>query len=317
MLETSTLFYAALFLSVLLLVEGLFMLFGGRRERKAVNRRMLMRTKGMGSDKVMETLRRRRPGERAPDGIWGRLDGLIANSGLRTTPARQVLVMAALAAVVALLLIAFVHLPVVIAAPIGIVSGIVLPVVSLKVAAAARIKKFNAQLPDALDMIVRSLRAGHPTTAALKLVAEQMADPIGSEFGLVTDEMTYGLEMREALESMCARVRSTELNFMVASMRLQSQAGGNLTEVLGSLARVIRERSRFSLKVRAISAQGRFAAWTISSLPFLVFGIISVLNPKYFGDVWTEPGFIKSIIVAGVLLTIGVAVIIRLVNFRY
>lgn len=317
MLDVMILVYGGIFLAVLLAVEGIYMALGGGGARKAVNRRLRLRASGKSSEEVMETLRRDTPEHTGGGGPLGWLARLAARSGTGASPVRLVMIMALLGVLVGLMLMAFAGAGLVIALPVGafVGAGITTGVLHLK--AKRRLKRFNLQLPDAVDMVVRSLRAGHPTTTAMKLVSEQMSDPIGSEFGLVVDEMTYGLDLREALDGMVRRVPSDELSFMVTAIRLQSTAGGNLTEVLGSLARVIRERARFGLKVKALSAQARFSAWCITSAPFVVFGVVNLLSPTYFAEVTTDPMFMPGAVTAAILLTLGVVTIFRMVNFRY
>ncbi|WP_404380123.1 type II secretion system F family protein [Caenispirillum salinarum] len=317
MLDMMILVYGGIFLAVLLAVEGVYMAFGGGAARKAVNRRLRLRASGKSSEEVMETLRRDTPGQAAQGGPLGWLGRLAARSGVAASPVRLVMMMALMAVVVGMMLMALAGAGLMIALPVGAAAGVGVVVAVLNLQARRRLKRFNMQLPDAVDMVVRSLRAGHPTTAAMKLVSEQMSDPIGSEFGLVVDEMTYGLDLREALDGMVRRVPSDELSFMVTAIRLQSTAGGNLTEVLGSLARVIRERARFGLKVKALSAQSRFSAWCITAAPFAVFGLVNVLSPDYFAEVSSDPMFMPGFMIAGVLMALGVVTIFRMVNFRY
>lgn len=308
-------------LAVLLALDALFGALGGRRQRRAVNRRLQMRADGRGSEDIMTTLRRQ-----GPDGDGSLLAGLapvrrlgamLSAAGMPLSPVRLALLMAAASGGITLLLIAAQRMDPLSAVAFGGGLGCVVPLIALKVAAARRIRRFNAQLPDALDMVVRSLRAGHPTTAALKLVAEQMPDPIGSEFGLVVDEMTYGMDLREALESMSRRLPSHDLHFMISAIRLQSTSGGNLTEVLGSLARVIRERGRFGLRVKALSAQARFSAWGITAAPFFVFGALKLARPNYFDGVSEDPLFDPMLGGALAGLMLGVVIIFKLVRFRY
>lgn len=317
MLDMMILIYGGIFLAVLLAVEGLYMAFGGGGKRKAVNRRLRLRASGKSSEEVMETLRRDTPEHDGARGPLGWLARLAARSGTGASPVRLVMMMALLAVVVGLMVMALAGAGLLIALPVGAAVGVGLTVGVLTLRARHRLKRFNTQLPDAVDMVVRSLKAGHPTTTAMKLVSEQMPDPIGSEFGLVVDEMTYGLDLREALDGMVRRVPSDELSFMVTAIRLQSTAGGNLTEVLGSLARVIRERARFGLKVKALSAQSRFSAWCITGAPFVVFGIVNLLSPTYFSEVTDDPMFMPGVTIAVVLLSVGVVTIFRMVNFRY
>ena len=185
----------------------------------------------------------------------------------------------------------------------------------LKWTAARRLRRFESQLPEALDTIVRSLRAGHPTTTAIQLVSREFPKPLGAEFELVSNEITYGLELETALRNLSGRVRLHDLGMIVSSVALHSRSGGNLSEILGNLAEVIRQRIRLRLKIRALSAEGRFSAVTLSLLPVILFGALSLIAPGFYGDVWGDP-IIYSIFF-GALLWIGIGNLImwRMVNF--
>jgi tight adherence protein B len=179
-----------------------------------------------------------------------------------------------------------------------------------------RLGRLEDQLPDALDMIVRSLRAGHPIATAINLVAREMPDPIGSEFGLVADEMAFGLDLQSALENMSGRIDFQDLRFMVMTIKMQAVTGGNLAEVLGSLARLIRERHRLHLKVLALSSEGRFSVKILVSLPFGFFSLISLITPKYYGAMLAEPVLIRVVEIGVAMLAIGIYLMRRVVNFR-
>jgi len=308
--------YGGIFLAVLLAVEGLFMLVASRGpDARVMNRRMQLRKQGHSSEQVLLRLRREAAGAQ---GIWPftALDRLIAHAGLVMRPFTLVLVMVMLGGVVFLALVGLRQLNVVLGLLVAVPVGIGLPLLYLRHRRRRRIRLFTEQLPDAVDMVVRSLRAGHPTSAALRLVSEQMPDPIGSELGIVVDEMTYGLELREALENLGRRVDSPELLFMIVAVRIQIQSGGNLAEVLSGLSKVMRDRTQLVRKVRAISAEGRVSAYMVSAMPFVVGGIIHLSNPTFFGDVAPDPLFPVIMSVLGTLLVVGIVWIFRMVNFR-
>ena len=149
-------------------------------------------------------------------------------------------------------------------------SDLLLPLLLLRRARNKRIKKFAGQLPDALDMIVRSLRAGHPTTVAIALVAREMPDPLGTEFGIVSDEITFGLSLEQAVRKLSQRVGFEGLHLLSVSLSIQAKTGGNLTEILSNLSSVLRERQKLRLKIRALSAEGRMSAWIISLFPVVM-----------------------------------------------
>jgi tight adherence protein B len=180
-----------------------------------------------------------------------------------------------------------------------------------------RITKFATQLPDALDMIVRSLRAGHPTTVAIGLVAREMPDPLGTEFGIVSDEITFGLSMEQAVRRLGQRVGFEGVNLLSVSLSIQAKTGGNLTEILSGLSAVLRERQKLRLKIRALSAEGRFSALLISAFPIIMFGILFLVAPGYYGDVWNDPLITPVFLIFGVWALIGDYIMYRMVNFDF
>jgi tight adherence protein B len=174
----------------------------------------------------------------------------------------------------------------------------------------------TAQLPDAIDIVVRSLRAGHPVSTSISMVAREMRDPIATEFGLVVDEMTYGLNLDVALSNLARRVGLSDLRFLVVAVMIQTQVGGNLAEILSGLSRVIRERAKMRAKIRALSAEGRFSAGLLSILPFALAGVINLLTPTFYSAVSNDPVFWPILGFGCFLMVVGVLVMYRLVNFR-
>lgn len=257
------LFYGAIFLSVLLLVEGLFYLLAGPGGGTAAspNRRLRMLVGGTKREEVMVRLQRERPlpaSDHASNPVeWFLL--LVSQSAVRRSPRQVFLVMMLIGAAAAIILM-LMYKSVPVAAVGALTAGFILPVLVLMVRRRARWKAITTQLPDAIDIMVRSLRAGHPVATSIGMVAREMRDPLATEFGLVVDEMTYGLNLENALSNMARRVGLSDLRFLVVAVTVQVEVGGNLAEILGSLSRVIRERGKMRAKIRALSAEGRFSA---------------------------------------------------------
>jgi tight adherence protein B len=313
------LFYGAIFLSVLLLVEGLYFLVSGRGAAAATspNRRLRMLAQGGKRDDVMVRLQRERPmpgRQRGWDPIE-RFGLLVAQAGVHRSP-RQMAIVMAVFTVVAATLAAFITRSALTAAGAAVVAGCVLPMLFLMLARKIRYGKMMRQLPDAIDIVVRSLRAGHPVPTAIGMVAREMPDPVGTEFGLVVDEMTYGLNLDDAMANLAARVGIDDLHFMVVAVMIQGQVGGNLAEVLESISRVIRERAKMRAKIRALSAEGRFSAVLLSILPFALMSFILLLRPEYYRAVVDDPVFYPILSVGLVLMVIGIVTMYRMVNFR-
>ena len=194
--------------------------------------------------------------------------------------------------------------------------GAALPVMILNFKATKMRKKMQEQFPVALDVFVRGLRAGHPIAAALDLLTVEMPDPIGTQFGLAVDEVTYGADLRDALQNMAERWDLDDMRMFVVSLSVQSETGGNLAEILENLSQVIRERQSMFLKVRALSSEGRMTAIMLSVLPLLTFVLLFVLNPTFFLDVAGDPWFVPGFTMLIILYLIGFFTIRRMVDLK-
>ena len=194
--------------------------------------------------------------------------------------------------------------------------GLFIPVMALQVRANRLRKKILDQFPVALDVFVRGLRAGHPVAAALDLLTVEMPDPIGSQFGMVVDEVTYGADLRDALQTMAERWDSADMRMFVVSLAVQAETGGNLAEVLDNLAKVIRERQSLMLKVRALSSEGRMTAVVLTALPILAFTMLFTLNPRFYLDVADDRAFVPGFVSLILLYIVGFVTIRRMVDIK-
>jgi tight adherence protein B len=256
----------------------------------------------------------------APNGNYvlrsNKLNRLILQSGTSwgVTGFAALFVGGSVTIVFALLILLSVNL--LIAALGGLLGGASLVYVTLMRTRSARHRKLEAQLPEAIDILVRSLKAGHPILAAIRLVHRELQDPIRSEFGILADEITYGLDLESAMNNLVARVGQEDLTLVVIATGIQASSGGNLAEILGSMSQVVRERLKMRLKVRAMSAEGRFSAVILSILPFGMFGMLWVIAPTYYGEIWDQPTVKPVLFAAAAWLGIGNIVMHRMVRFR-
>lgn len=327
--DTIYLVYGGIFLAALLLIEGLYYLYAdGRSGREQANRRMRMLATGASAREVFEALRRK-PRERLE--AFGRLadavealDLLIQQAGF-TVPLRRILFMmgALVAGLFLTIMVSFRGVIVlggmtasVTAVVVSVIVGVFGPVFYLKYMKDRRMRLFGEQLPDALDVMVRSLHAGHPVSAAMSLVTKEMPDPIGSEFGMAVDEMTYGLDLRDALANLGERVDVEDFQYVVVAMNIQHETGGNLAEVLNGLSEVIRARFRMFKKIRALSAEGRLSAKILAAMPFVFGGLVFSTKPGFYLNVLDDPLFLPLLGVALVLELLGIYIMYKLVNFR-
>jgi tight adherence protein B len=207
-------------------------------------------------------------------------------------------------------------LPALISAGLGLVIGIGLPNVVLQRRIKRRMKKFVTLLPEALDLIVRGIRSGLPATEALKTIGEELEDPVGTEFRQVTDQMKIGVAMDEAMWATAKRLAIPEFNFLVISLSIQQETGGNLAEILEKLSDMVRRREQMRLKVKAMSSEARASAMIIGSLPFIMAGVISFVNPGYMNTLFTDP---RGWVMIGMGLTsllVGLGVMSKMVRFE-
>ncbi len=179
-----------------------------------------------------------------------------------------------------------------------------------------RMQKFQRQLPEALDLMARSLKAGHALSGGLKMVADEFSDPIGVEFARTLNEINFGVGVPEALKSLSCRVDCLDLNFFVTSILIQRETGGNLAEILENIARLIRERFKLYGRIRALSAEGKFSAIILVALPFFVAFIISLLNPGYIRTLIIDPIGRVFIAIALILMIFGVITMSRMIKIR-
>ena len=312
------LIYTLVFGAVLLGFLGVnWVLFKERREKQRINRRLALTAELVNPKEVSQILRKERG-----DDILARIASLqsfqelVVQSGLRVTGAKLLLA-AAVQTVVFFVLIRFATgsslFGIALAVPLAAAS-IYLFLVSAR---RRRIAAFSEQFPDALDVIARGLRAGHPFRVAIGLVAREMPDPIGSEFGIVADEIMFGLEQSVAVENLGRRVGHADLAFFSTAVNIQHQTGGNLAEILSRLSRMVRSRLKMRLKIRALSAEGRLSAVALSLTPFILFGLITVISPDYFFGVKDHPIAIPALLVGGLLLVVGNVTLYRMVNFKF
>jgi tight adherence protein B len=179
-----------------------------------------------------------------------------------------------------------------------------------------RVAKFNRQLPEALDLVARALRAGHAFTSGMKLVADEFEEPLGPEFAEAINEINFGVSVPEALKNLGHRIDSPELKYFVTSVVLQRETGGNLTEIIDSISRIIRERFKLQGKIRVLSAEGRFSALVLTGLPFVCIVALRLMNPDYLTVLWTEP---EGRVLGGIALCMmfsGLVVIKKMINIK-
>jgi tight adherence protein B len=312
---------AVAFIAVMLAVEGFYLFIRSTdRREKAANRRMAIASAR--NERVLnpELFRKQIEGGILSSFISGIVPGftrLVWRSAISLTPAQYFSFMLAAAAIVWLAGISIFKASVLNASIAAGMFGVAFPFIYLKFLAGRREKKFADQLPMSIDIMVRGLQAGHPVPVAIEMVAREVEDPIGSEFGHALDEMNYGQDRGAALRNISTRFENAEFRFLVSSIEMQKETGGNLAEILSNLSKVIRERSMMRKKIVAISAEGRMTCFVVGGLPFLLVMAIMALNPSFYTEVIDDVMFWPMIGGGFVLWVLGITWIWRMVSFKF
>jgi tight adherence protein B len=315
---------ALVFVAVILLLEGLYLMWQTYRgpQAKKIQRRLTDLSGAADGTAQARLLRERMlsalpPFQRFLLGLprAHQLDRMLLQANLNWTVAHLLLACAAAGAGAFLAVTALLHQPAVGALLCG-AGASVLPLAWVRRRRARRLAKLEQQLPDALDLLGRALRAGHAFGVSLQMVGEEMAEPIASEFRLVHDEVKFGVALDQALSNLSERVPSTDLRYFVVAVLIQRESGGNLTEVLSNLSRLIRQRLKLFAHVRVLSAEGRMSAWLLSLLPFAIGGLMTVFNPDFMAPLWHDPLGVS--IVRGLLVSMacGVLMLRKIIRIR-
>ncbi|MBB3889900.1 tight adherence protein B [Phenylobacterium haematophilum] len=316
--DATSVYLVLVFAAVFAAVQAAVGLLRTAKVKQQVNRRLLVaeRTGGTIAELVIE-LRKQRGLNAAGDarGGWMWLSELIVRSGVPYDGRRWLVIAVGLALTGAIL--AFACTRQLLAIPLGaVLFGVFGPIAFLKVKAGRRAVALGQQLPQALEIIVRSLEAGHPVPTAVALVGREMPDPIGSEFGMAADEIAYGATMEQAVNRMSVRCQHPDVDLFAATVRLQEKAGGNLTGLLKLNAATVRDRLRMRLKIKAATAEGRASALILTAAPFLAAGAIILLSPEFYGDVMHLPMVRIGLIVIGAWMVIGNLVMRKMIDMR-
>jgi tight adherence protein B len=308
--------YSIVFCAVLLAVQGAYWFYAERRKSQgAINRRLVLAAKARSTQDTLELLRRERGLSGFDEGRFGYLNKLVVQTGLRLEGkflmgvafGVGVIFFGLFGIILGYGLITFIF---------SGLFGALSMLLFLTIVRGKRIGKFGAQLPDAIDVIVRGVKSGYPFTVALGLVGKEMIDPIGTEFGMVSDEVNFGSAVGTALDNLYHRVGHEDLLYMTMALKIQNETGGNLAEILSRLGRLLRERAMLRLKVRAISAEGRLSAIFLTAMPFVIFGIVTLMNPNFYSGVLGNPITMPAIMIGSILLVVGNIIIYRMVHFK-
>ncbi|SLN48150.1 Bacterial type II secretion system protein F domain protein [Roseovarius gaetbuli] len=312
--------YGLIFIGVLVLVEGLYLTVFGRSIslNNRVNRRLEMLDKTGNREEVMEKLRKEMQqhlkARKIP--LYSILSTKAQKAAIAFTPNQLMMLMAGVSvlAFLGLTIGTETAIPVRIAAAIGMGVGGIFTWINMK--ANKRMGMLEEQLPDAIELMVRSLRVGHPFSAAIGIVATEVSDPLATEFGIIADEAAYGRDMGEALKDMAERLDMQDLRFLAVAVAIQQQSGGNLAEILAGLAKVIRSRFRLFRRVKAITAEAKWSGKFLSGFPILALVGIQVIKPDYYDEAMLHPYFIPATLIVGGFLVLNLIVMRALVDIK-
>lgn len=320
-LDQVTLAYFFIAIAMFVVTQALFNLLARPiKSRIELNRRMKMILKDDTRERVFASLMKARGLTTSGSYRYPLIRGfntLVVQSGL-TLGIELILLMA-----VALSLLAFsvfyvrFHFGLLLSPPIGVAIGVGGTLLFLMWRRRKRQNKFAEQLPDALELIARSLKAGHPLPVALNLAAREIPDPLGSEFGIFSDELAYGFSMNRALRNLQVRVGQEDLGVLATGIIIQSEVGGNLIELVSSLSGLLRERVKMRRKVRVLTSEGRMSGLMLSVLPIFIFFALNFVSPQYYGAVWDKPSVTIALVGGVMWMLMGNLVIYRMVNFKY
>lgn len=312
-------FYLLAVLSVVFVVEALYLLFSETRStRDRVNRRVRLSDPDGDRQAVLVRLRKERgisaSGE--VDATMAALARLVVQAGI-TIGLTKLVAISVGTGIALSMIVLMVRGSMVEAISALVLGGMALPLLALRTMRSRRRKRFGNQLPEAIELIVRSLKAGHPVPVAIALVGRELEDPIGTEFGMVADEVTYGSDLVSALRKMQGRVGQEDLPLFLTAVSIQATSGGNLREILQSLSDVIRQRIKMRRKIRAISAEGRISAYVLTAMPIMLLIAIQFIAPDFYGDVWNEQMTHVGLAAAGTWLLLGNLMMKKMISFRF
>jgi tight adherence protein B len=319
-LSAAPLIYILIFVAVIALVEGIYLTVFGKSIslNNRMSRRLALLEKNQNREAVMEQLRKEMSQHLNSRGIplYSMLAVKAQKANIAFTPMQLIGMMGVLTVV------AFLGLTVGTAttAPVRAILAVGMGIGGIYFWVNSKAKKrmdlMEEQLPDAVELMVRSLRVGHPFSSAIGIVAREIPDPLGTEFGMIADEAAYGREVSESLKAFAERMDSQDLRFLAVAVTIQQTSGGNLAEILEGLAKVIRARFKLFRRVRAITAESKWSGMFLSAFPIGALVMIQMIRPDYYDGVKDMPAFIPCVLIVAVFLVVNVIFMKIMVNIK-
>lgn len=319
-ISAAPLIYILIFVAVLVLVEGLYLTVFGKSIslNSRMSRRLALLEKNHNREQVLEQLRKEMSQHMNSRGIplYSILATKAQKANIAFTPSQLIGIMGGLSvfSYLGLTIGTEASPPIRIAIAIAMGVGGVYTWVNGK--AKKRMALLEEQLPDAVELMVRSLRVGHPFSSAIGIVSKEVPDPLGTEFGMIADEAAYGRDVSESLKAFAERMDSQDLRFLAVAVSIQQQSGGNLAEILEGLAKVIRARFKLFRRVKAITAEAKWSGMFLSAFPIGALIMIQIIQPNYYDDVKETSSFIPAALIVGVFLVVNVVFMKIMVNIK-
>ena len=320
MISAEPLIYILIFVAVLALVQGVYLVIFGKSISMdgKVNRRLEMLDKGGNREQVLEQLRKEMTQHMKSQSIpiYSLLADKAQKANIAFTPIQLVIMMVVLSVASFVMLTFLTSVSVPVRSLVAVLMGIGGIYVWVSRTANKRMSMLGEQLPEAVELMVRSLRVGHPFSSAIAIVASEVPDPLGTEMGMISDEAAYGRDMGESLKTMAERLDNQDLRFLAVAVTIQQTSGGNLAEILDGLAKVIRARFRLFRRVQAITAEAKWSGNLLSGFPILALIGINLVKPDYFDEVMESPLFIPACLVVAAFLVLNIIVMRSLVDIK-
>ena len=320
MISAEPIIYIIIFVSVLALVQGAYLVIFGKSisMNGKVNRRLELLEKGGGREQVLEQLRKEMTQHMKSQSIplYSILASKAQKANIAFSPSQLIMLMGFVSVAAFMALTIGTGVDVMVRALVAVGMGIGGVFMWVNGKAKKRMAMIEEQLPDAIELMVRSLRVGHPFAAAIQIVAKEVPDPFGTEMGVISDETAYGRDIGETLKAMAERLDMQDLRFLAVAVTIQQQSGGNLAEILAGLAVVIRARFRLFRRVKAITGEAKMSGKILSSFPLLCVVGINLIKPDYFDEVMGTPVFIPACLIVGAFLIANLIVMRALVDIK-
>jgi tight adherence protein B len=319
-ISAAPLIYIMIFVAVVVIVNGIYLLVFGKSIslNSRVSRRLTLLEKNANREQVLEQLRKEMNQHLNAKNIplYSMLAKKAQRANIAFSPQALIGIMAGVSVIAFLLLSAFTAADISLRILLGVVMGVGGVFYWVNSTAKKRMALLEEQLPDSIELMVRSLRVGHPFSTAIGIVAKEIPDPLGSEFGVISDEAAYGRDVSESLKAFAERMDSQDLRFLAVAVSIQQQSGGNLAEILEGLAKVVRARFKLFRRVRAITAEAKWSGMFLSGFPIAALVMINVVQPDYYDEVKTTSAYVPAALFVVVFLIINIIYMKMMTNIK-